>query len=82
MIAREVEAVDSGYRSAMSVQSSLVMLPIDEFGTVEQKERFLPSLLPVKSLDASVSLSLTMVLILLLWRLLPSPTPQRRVFTF
>lgn len=44
LIAREVEAVDSGYRSAMSVQSSLVMLPIDEFGTVEQKERFLPKL--------------------------------------
>ncbi|KAF5101091.1 hypothetical protein DV451_002277 [Geotrichum candidum] len=44
LIAREVERVDSGYRSAMSVQSSLVMLPIDTFGTVEQKERFLPKL--------------------------------------
>lgn len=44
LIAREVERVDSGFRSAMSVQSSLVMLPIDTFGTVEQKERFLPRL--------------------------------------
>lgn len=44
LIAREVERIDSGYRSAMSVQSSLVMLPIDEFGSVEQKERFLPKL--------------------------------------
>lgn len=44
LIAREVEAIDSGYRSAMSVQSSLVMLPINEFGTTEQKERFLPKL--------------------------------------
>jgi len=44
LIAREVERVDSGYRSFMSVQSSLVMLPINEFGTEEQKERFLPKL--------------------------------------
>lgn len=44
LIAREVERVDSGYRSFMSVQSSLVMLPIFEFGTDEQKERFLPKL--------------------------------------
>ncbi|WP_440999303.1 acyl-CoA dehydrogenase [Fodinibius sp. SL11] len=44
LIAREVERVDSGYRSFMSVQSSLVMLPIFEFGTEEQKERFLPKL--------------------------------------
>ncbi|KAH8083593.1 acyl-CoA dehydrogenase NM domain-like protein [Filobasidium floriforme] len=44
LIAREVERVDSGYRSAMSVQSSLVMHPINEFGTEEQKERFLPKL--------------------------------------
>lgn len=44
LIAREVERVDSGFRSAMSVQSSLVMLPIDTFGTTEQKERFLPRL--------------------------------------
>jgi glutaryl-CoA dehydrogenase len=44
LIAREVERVDSGYRSFMSVQSSLVMYPIFKFGTDEQKERFLPKL--------------------------------------
>ncbi|KAK1923593.1 putative glutaryl-CoA dehydrogenase mitochondrial precursor [Papiliotrema laurentii] len=44
LIAREVERVDSGYRSAMSVQSSLVMHPINEFGTEEQKDKYLPSL--------------------------------------
>lgn len=44
LIAREVERVDSGYRSFMSVQSSLVMYPISVFGTEEQKERFLPRL--------------------------------------
>jgi len=44
LIAREVERVDSGYRSFCSVQSSLVMYPIEEFGTEEQKKRFLPKL--------------------------------------
>lgn len=44
LIAREVERVDSGYRSFMSVQSSLVMYPIFTFGTEEQKKRFLPKL--------------------------------------
>ena len=44
LIAREVERVDSGYRSAMSVQSSLVMYPIEAFGTEEQKKKFLPKL--------------------------------------
>lgn len=44
LIAREVERVDSGYRSMMSVQSSLVMLPINEFGTEEQKQKYLPKL--------------------------------------
>jgi glutaryl-CoA dehydrogenase len=44
LIAREIERVDSGYRSMMSVQSSLVMLPIFEFGSEEQKRRFLPKL--------------------------------------
>lgn len=44
LITREVERVDSGYRSAMSVQSSLVMGPIDEFGTQEQKDKFLEKL--------------------------------------
>jgi glutaryl-CoA dehydrogenase len=44
LIAREVERVDSGYRSMMSVQSSLVMLPINEFGTEAQKQKYLPKL--------------------------------------
>jgi len=44
LIAREVERVDSGYRSALSVQSSLVMHPINEYGTDEQKDKFLPRL--------------------------------------
>ncbi len=44
LIAREVERVDSAYRSAMSVQSSLVMHPIHAFGTEAQRERFLPGL--------------------------------------
>jgi glutaryl-CoA dehydrogenase len=44
LIAREVERVDSGYRSMMSVQSSLVMLPIYEFGTEAQREKYLPKL--------------------------------------
>jgi glutaryl-CoA dehydrogenase len=44
LIAREVERVDSGYRSAMSVQSSLVMHPIFAYGTEAQRERWLPGL--------------------------------------
>ena len=44
LIAREVERIDSGFRSMMSVQSSLVMLPIFKFGTEEQKQKYLPSL--------------------------------------
>ncbi len=44
LIAREVERVDSGYRSMMSVQSSLVMVPINEFGTEGQKQKYLPKL--------------------------------------
>ncbi|GAA5087691.1 acyl-CoA dehydrogenase [Paenalcaligenes hermetiae] len=44
LIAREVERVDSGYRSMMSVQSSLVMVPIYEFGSEEQKQKYLPKL--------------------------------------
>jgi glutaryl-CoA dehydrogenase len=44
LIAREVERVDSGYRSMMSVQSSLVMLPIHEFGNEETKQKYLPKL--------------------------------------
>lgn len=44
LVAREVERVDSGYRSMMSVQSSLVMYPIEAYGTEEQKQRYLPRL--------------------------------------
>lgn len=44
LIMREIERIDSGYRSCASVQSSLVMYPIDKFGTQEQKDRFLPDL--------------------------------------
>jgi glutaryl-CoA dehydrogenase len=44
LIAREIEAVDSGYRSAMSVQSSLVMYPIYAFGSEVQKRKFLPGM--------------------------------------
>jgi glutaryl-CoA dehydrogenase len=45
LIAREVERVDSGYRSAMSVQSSLVIHPIYSYGSEEQRRKFLPKLL-------------------------------------
>tara|TARA_R110000782_G_scaffold13999_22_gene41749 strand:+ start:37488 stop:38663 length:1176 start_codon:yes stop_codon:yes gene_type:complete len=44
LIAREVEAIDSGYRSMMSVQSSLVMVPIETFGSDAQKQKYLPKL--------------------------------------
>lgn len=44
LIAREIERVDSGYRSMMSVQSSLVMLPIFEFGSEAQRQKYLPKL--------------------------------------
>jgi len=44
LVAREIERVDSGYRSLMSVQSSLVMLPIHEFGSEAQKKKYLPRL--------------------------------------
>ena len=44
LVARELERIDSGYRSFMSVQSSLVMLPIWKFGTEEQRTTFLPRL--------------------------------------
>jgi glutaryl-CoA dehydrogenase len=45
LIAREIERVDSGYRSMMSVQSSLVIVPIYDFGTPEQKQKYLPKLI-------------------------------------
>lgn len=44
LLAREVERVDSGYRSAMSVQSSLVMYPIHRFGSEQQRQKYLPGL--------------------------------------
>lgn len=44
LVAREVERIDSGYRSMLSVQSSLVMVPINEFGTEAQKKKYLPKL--------------------------------------
>ena len=44
LVAREIERVDSGYRSAMSVQSSLVMHPIYSYGTEEQRKKYLPKL--------------------------------------
>ncbi len=44
LIAREIERVDSGYRSMMSVQSSLVMVPIYEFGSEAQRQKYLPKL--------------------------------------
>ena len=44
LVAREVERIDSGYRSTLSVQSSLVMGPINDFGTDEQKQKYLPKL--------------------------------------
>ena len=44
LIAREIEAIDSGYRSAMSVQSSLVMYPIFAFGSEEQRQKYLPGM--------------------------------------
>src|SRR4051812_31072453 len=44
LVAREVERVDSGYRSAMSVQSSLVMYPIHAYGSEEQRRKWLPGL--------------------------------------
>lgn len=52
LITRAVERVDSGYRSGMSVQSSLVMGGIHEFGTEEQKEKFLPEMAKGKLLGA------------------------------
>ncbi|MEM1422238.1 MAG: acyl-CoA dehydrogenase [Pseudomonadota bacterium] len=44
LVAREIERIDSGYRSMMSVQSSLVMYPIHAFGSEEQRQKFLPGL--------------------------------------
>ena len=54
LVAREVERVDSGYRSAMSVQSSLVMYPIEAYGSEEQKMKYLPKFARASGLHASV----------------------------
>ncbi len=53
LVAREVERVDSGYRSMMSVQSSLVIYPIFAYGSEEQKRKFLPKLISVSGSAAS-----------------------------
>jgi glutaryl-CoA dehydrogenase len=53
LIARAVERVDSGYRSAMSVQSSLVMHPINAYGSEEQRKKYLPALQPASWSAAS-----------------------------
>jgi glutaryl-CoA dehydrogenase len=55
LVAREVERVDSGFRSMMSVQGSLVMVPINEFGTEAQKRKFLPRLATASGSAASAS---------------------------
>ncbi len=52
LLAREVERVDSAYRSAMSVQSSLVMYPIHAYGTEEQREKYLPRLATAELIGA------------------------------
>ena len=52
LIAREIERVDSAYRSLMSVQSSLVMFPINEYGSDDQKSKFLPELAKGKLIGA------------------------------
>lgn len=44
LLAREIERVDSSYRSVLSVQSSLVMHPINAYGTEQQKQKYLPRL--------------------------------------
>jgi glutaryl-CoA dehydrogenase len=53
LVAREVERVDSGYRSAMSVQSSLVMHPIYKFGSAAQKDEYLPRLVRTRTTRAA-----------------------------
>ena len=52
LVAREVERIDSGYRSMMSVQSSLVMHPIYSYGSEEQRQKYLPELASGKLIGA------------------------------
>ena len=52
LVAYEFEKIDSSYRSSISVQSSLVIHPINEFGSEEQKDKYLPQLIEVKKLVA------------------------------
>ena len=66
LIAREIERVDSGYRSAMSVQSSLVMHPINEYGSKEQKDRFIPKLGMGMRLS---KLIIMMIIVISYWRI-------------
>lgn len=54
LIAREVEKIDSAYRSAFSVQSSLVMGAIDAYGSDEQKQKYLPRLGNIKFSDSGI----------------------------
>src|SRR3546814_9054303 len=60
LIAREVERVDSGYRSAMSVQSSLVMHPIHAYGSEAQRQKYLPKLATGRSEEHTSELQLLM----------------------
>ena len=69
--------VDSGYRSTASVQSSLVMHPINEFGTTAQKEKYLPRLSKGKLVGAFVSFTQRPVIVIdyiILLRVLPNQT--------
>jgi glutaryl-CoA dehydrogenase len=67
LAAKEIEAVDSGYRSMMSVQSSLVMHPINEFGSEEQKQKYFRNSLQANTSAALVLPNLTMAPIPAAW---------------
>jgi glutaryl-CoA dehydrogenase len=73
LVAREVERVDSGYRSMMSVQSSLVMVPIQEFGSESQKKNTFPNWPLGSGSDALGSPSPTTAQTPEVW----SPTPKK-----
>lgn len=82
LITRAVERVDSGYRSGMSVQSSLVMGGIYEFGTAEQKEKYLPDMAKGKLLAPSGSRNLIMVAIRDQWNPQRGHTQRKRGIFF